>query len=147
MSVEYVSTIQAIYEAFGRGDVATILARVRPDTHWDFAGGSPEVAWHLPVNGATELPGFFKALSDNVAIERFEPREFVHCGPHVMVDVHIAYVVRKTGVRVEMDQIHWWTLDDGKILRLRHYEDTAQVVAANRWPLRFISSSGFSNAT
>ena len=132
MSVGNVSTIQAIYEAFGRGDVAAILARVRPDTHWDFAGGSPDVAWHKPVHGTAELPLFFKALTENVSIERFEPREFVHCGPHVMVDVHIAYTVKENGAKVDMDQIHWWTFEDGKVLRLRHYEDTAQVVAANR---------------
>ena len=132
MSVENVSTIQTIYEAFGRGDVGSILARVQPNTRWDFAGGSREVPWHRPVENAKGLPGFFGAMIENITIERFEPREFVHCGPHVMVDVHITYTVKNTGAKVDMDQIHWWTLEDGKVVRLRHYEDTAQVVAANR---------------
>jgi hypothetical protein len=47
--------------------------------------------------------------------------------------VHIEYVVRKTGKRVAMDQLHWWTLDaSGQVARLRHYEDTAQVLEAVR---------------
>ena len=130
MSIENVTTVQIIYEAFGRADVAAILARVRPDPEWDFAGAKSEVPWHRAVHGSAELPRFFGALMDSVSLERFEPREFVHCGPHVMVDVHIAYTVKRTGSKVEMDQIHWWTLDDGKVSRLRHYEDTAQVLRA-----------------
>ena len=132
MSIENVTTIQKIYEAFGQGDVAAIVARVRPDTHWDFAGARPEVAWHRPVTSVANLPAFFGVMMENLKIEKFEPREFVHCGPHVLVDVHIAYTVAKSGTRVEMDQIHWWTISDGKVARLRHYEDTAQVLAAVR---------------
>ncbi len=30
-----------------------------------------------------------------------------------------------------MDQLHWWTLNDAdQVTRLRHYEDTAQVLNA-----------------
>jgi hypothetical protein len=45
--------------------------------------------------------------------------------------VRIAYGVKKTGKKVDEEQIHWWTLDDGgKVSRMPHYEDTAQVLAA-----------------
>ena len=130
MSVENVSTVQAIYAAFGAGDVAGVLAHVQRDTQWDFAGARPEVPWHRPVDGADAVPAFFGTLAEAVDFQRFEPRVFVHAGPHVMVEVRMAYVVRATGRAVEMDQIHWWTLRDGKVARLRHFEDTAQVAAA-----------------
>ncbi len=41
MSIEKVSTVQTIYEAFGRQDLAAIMVRVTPDTVWDFNGGRP----------------------------------------------------------------------------------------------------------
>jgi ketosteroid isomerase-like protein len=129
-TIENVAAIQNIYAAFGRADVPAILAAVRPDTKWDFAGARPEVPWHVPVKSAADLPSFFGALMQNVQMTRFEPREVVHCGPHVMVEVSIEYTVTKTGRRVAMDQIHWWTLEGGKVTRLRHFEDTAQVAAA-----------------
>jgi ketosteroid isomerase-like protein len=133
MSHENVATIQAIYGAFGRGDVPAILERVTDTTRWDFAGGNPEVPWHHPVAGRAELLGFFQAFGANVDIQVFEPREFMHCGPHVVVDVHLEYTVRKSDRRVVMDQLHWWTLDaEGRVGRRRHYEDTAQVLAAVR---------------
>ena len=40
------------------------------------------------------------------------------------------YVVKHTKKRVDQEQLHWWTVRDGKIDRLRHFEDTAQVIAA-----------------
>lgn len=131
MTVQNVAAVQTIYAAFGRGDVAGVLEHVAERTSWDFAGGKKEVPWHAPVNGKSEIPKFFEALGGNVEMQAFAPREMMHCGPHVLVDVHIEYVVRATGRRVAQDQIHWWTLDDQhRVVRLRHYEDTAQVLAA-----------------
>ena len=90
-TIDNVSTVQTIYAAFGRADVPAILASVRSDTKWDFAGARAEVPWHAPVKSAADLPSFFGALMGNVRMARFEPREFMHCGPHVIVEVAIEY--------------------------------------------------------
>lgn len=126
-----VSTVQKMYEAFGRGDVPGVLEHVSEDTVWDFNGGRAEVPWHAPVKGRSELLGFFQSFGGNVEVHVFQPREFMPSGPHVLVDLHIEYTVRKTGTRVVQDQIHWWTFDDhNRATRMRHYEDTAQVLAS-----------------
>jgi ketosteroid isomerase-like protein len=131
MTIPNVSAVQQIYAAFARGDVAGVQEHVAESTHWDFNGARPEVPWHTPVHGRSELPKFFQALGGGVDMHGFVPREMMQDGPHVLVAVHIEYTVRKTGRRVVQDQIHWWTFDDNhRVLRLRHYEDTAQVLAA-----------------
>ena len=132
MSIDNVKTIQETYQAFGAGDVAAIQARCTPDTRWGFAAAYPEaVSWHRPVEGRDGLPRFFGDIGQAVEFQAFELREFVHCGPHVLVEVHLAYTVRATGAKVEMDQVHWWTLDpDGRIANMRHFEDSAQVLQA-----------------
>lgn len=123
-----VQTIQAIYTAFGQGDVDTILSHVADNTYWDFNGGVDGVPWHEPVQGKANLPEFFARMAENMDFKVFEPREFIHCNGSVIVDVHLEYVVRSTGARVSEDQLQWWSLNgDGKVSRLRHYEDTAQV--------------------
>ena len=126
------SLIQAIYEAFGRGDVAFIAARVRPDARWDFNVTASDVPWHVPVTGSAEVPRFLAAFQENVKLEAFEPRQFIAEGEEVIAHVRIAYTVKRTGRRVEEEQLHWWTVRDGKIQRLKHFEDTAQVLAAWR---------------
>ena len=85
MSIENVKTIQGIYEAFGKGDIAGIAARCAPDTVWGFAAAYPEqVPWHAEVRGVDALGPFFASMGESVAFETFAPREFVHCGPHVL---------------------------------------------------------------
>ena len=124
--------IQSIYEAFGRGDAPFIASRVRQDARWDFNVTASDVPWHVPVTGPSEVPRFLGAFVENVTLEAFEPRQFVAADDEVMAHIRIAYTVKRTGERVEQEQLHWWTVRDGKVARLRHFEDTAQVVAAWR---------------
>ncbi len=132
MSEQNVKTIERIYGAFGRGDVAGILEHVADETRWDFNGGVPGVPWHAPFAGKAAIPKFIAAFVENVALEAFEPRTFLDAGAHVVVHLRLAYVVKRTGVRVDEEQLQWWTLDErGKVTRLRHFEDTAQVAAAH----------------
>jgi ketosteroid isomerase-like protein len=131
MSEANVKTIQAIYGAFGRGDVPAILSSVTDDTEWTYNGAQPQVVpWHEPYRGKAALPKFFGAMAENMAIEKFEPRSFIASGDDVVVHVHIAFTVRKTNKKVDEEQLHRWTLTDGKVRRLVHFEDTRQVVDA-----------------
>jgi len=120
-----------MYEAFGRGDIPGVLEHVAENIAWDFNGGRSEVPWHAPAAGRPELLRFFEAFGSSVEVTAFVPREFMPSGPHVLVDIHIEYTVRKTGKRVVQDQIHWWTFNEQhQVTRMRHFEDTAQVLAA-----------------
>jgi hypothetical protein len=131
MNDKNVTIIQNIYSAFGRGDIPAILAQVNDDTKWSFNVNTSEVPWHAKVEGKSALPRFFNDFVQNVELKTFEPRRFVHSGDDVIAHIHIEYKVKKTGKDVSMDQLHWWTLDrEGKIARLVHFEDTAQVISA-----------------
>jgi ketosteroid isomerase-like protein len=130
MTNENTKLIQSIYEAFGRGDVPFIAARVRPDARWDFNVTNSDVPWHVPVTGPAEVPKFLAAFVENVTLEAFEPRQLIASGDEVIAHIRLAYTVRRTGKRVDEEQLHWWTLRDGKVARLRHFEDTAQVIRA-----------------
>jgi ketosteroid isomerase-like protein len=128
MSQSNQKTIEAVYAAFGRGDVAFILQRVSDAIQWDFSVGKSEVPWHAPVRGKAELPRFFQALAENVVMQAFEPRMFIDDGRSVVVKLRLAYTVKRTGKQVDEEQVQWWSFDDGgRISGLRHYEDTAAV--------------------
>jgi uncharacterized protein len=127
-----VRVVQEIYEAFGRGDLAAVQARVSETARWDFATAASDVPWHAPATGHAEILGFLASFAEQVTIQAFEPRRFLPSGADVIVEVHMAYTVKKTGRRVEQDQLAWWTVADGEVTRLRHFEDTAQVLAAWR---------------
>ena len=132
MTQTNVKLIQTVYEAFGRGDVPFIASQVRPDARWDFNVTHSDVPWHVPVTGPAEVPKFLAAFMENVDLESFEPRQFIAMDEEVVVHVRIAYTVKRTGKRVEEDQLHWWKVKGGLVAGLRHFEDTAQVVSACR---------------
>lgn len=51
----------------------------------------------------------------------------------MVVLLHLAYTVKKTGKKVDEEQVQWWTFNkEGKEQSLRHFEDTARVIAANQ---------------
>ena|SRR5258706_572874 len=130
--MDNVKLIQTVYEAFGRGDVATIAGFVRDGACWDFNVTHSDVPWHVPTIGPSEVPKFLAAFAENVEIEAFEPRKFIANGDDVVAHIRLAYTVKRTGKRVDEEQLHWWTVQGGKITRLKHFEDTAQVLDAWR---------------
>jgi len=133
MTIDRIAAVQAVYAAFGAGDVAAIQAQVAPGTCWDFNGARPEVPWHQPAHGPAGVAKFIACFMENVEVLQFEPREFIHSGLHVVVEIRLKYRVRATGREVAEEQLHWWTFDEAeRIARLRHFEDTAQVLQAVR---------------
>ncbi len=127
-----IRTIQTIYAAFGKGDVPGILAQVTTDAEFAFAGASKEVPWHGPWRGHAGIGTFFGAIAEGVEFRVFEPLGFTAGGDAVAVRLRLTYQVRRTGRVVDEHQIHWWTLRDGKVSAMIHFEDTAQVIAAVR---------------
>jgi ketosteroid isomerase-like protein len=126
-----IQTVQQIYAAFGKGDLPALTERLSSDAEFSFEGGSAQVPWHGPWRGSEQIGRVFAALSEHVAFEAFEPLAFAAGVDIVAVRLHLRYRVVRTGRRVDEHQVHWWTLRDGKVHTLTHFEDTAQVLAAN----------------
>ncbi len=125
-----IALIRSIYGAFARGDTAFIAANTAEGARWDFNVTHSEVPWHQPVVGPKEVPTFLNAFVSNIALQAFEPRKFIAVGDDVVVHLGLAYTVNRTGKTVREEQLQWWTVREGKVAGLRHFEDTAQVIAA-----------------
>jgi ketosteroid isomerase-like protein len=117
--------VQHIYESFGRGDVAAILATLAQDVDWEYGGGSTDVPWLQPRRGRERVAGFFEALA-GLDFHSFAPREFFESGSTVVVLVDLEATVRATGRRVsEVDEVHIWRFDEaGLVSAFRHRADT-----------------------
>jgi ketosteroid isomerase-like protein len=128
----HIDTVQALYGAFGRGDIPAILAGLSDNVEWEHDSADHDVPWLKPRRGRAAVGGFFKDLAD-LAIERFEPRSFLSSADQVAVTTAVDIVVKATGRRIRDLAIHLWTFaPDGKVARFRHFVDTHQYVLANR---------------
>lgn len=125
-----VETIQALYAAFGKGDIAGVVAGLDPDVDWEHSWGGAPLKWFAPRKGAAEVPGFFASLSDFEFV-RFEPLAFLEGGDMVAVPIRIELRVKATGKTIRDLEVHLWTLGrDGKVVAMRHLVDTLQYAQA-----------------
>lgn len=123
-TAQNIATVQAVYEAFGRGDVPAILSRLDDDVVWEQDGESWGIPWYEPRQGIAEIPGFFSALMNGLIIHKLEPRNILSGGNQVAVVMDLEAEVNGSGRRLQELEIHLWTFgEDGKVTRFAHVLD------------------------
>ena len=133
--MDHIATVQEIYEAFGRGDVAAVLDRLAEDVDWEAGGSSAHdegVPWLLRRRGRDGAAEFFATL-DAFETRRFEPLSFLAGPSQVAAVIGIELAVRASGFVIADEEIHLWSFDDaGLVSAFRHLVDTAKHIDAAR---------------
>ncbi len=124
-----IKTITQVYEAFGRGDVATILEAVTDDVDWASEAASSAAPWWGVRHGKNEVADFFTAFGSTMEVEEFTPVSFAANDTDVFTVVRFRARSRASGKAVEMNLHHFFTFRDGKIAYYRGTEDTVQTEA------------------
>jgi len=130
------AVVSAIYDAFGRGDVPTILGFLDEDVLWDADWAdnwaqrtAPD---HLvPRRGHDGVIQFFQALSA-YTLRDFQVLDLLS-SPHQVVAEVVIELETPTGGRFRDEELHRWAFGpDRRVTSLRHYVDTAKHLAAWR---------------
>jgi ketosteroid isomerase-like protein len=129
------ATVTDIYAAFGRGDVPAILDTLADDVAWeqwpDNFAQRAQVPYLLARHGPAEVAEFFTVLSGMTVLD-FAVLDVIGADRQVVADVRASFALPDGG-RFADEELHLWTFDDaGKVIRFRHYCDTAKHIAANR---------------
>jgi ketosteroid isomerase-like protein len=125
-----IKTIQTIYEAFGRGDVGTILDAVTDDVDWASDTSSTVAPWYGVKHGKDGVTSFFQAFGSTMEVDEFTPFTFAANEDAVFAVVRFRGKPRTTQKTVEMNLHHYFRFRGGKIFYYRGTEDTAQTEAA-----------------
>ena len=124
MSDGNLRAVQQIYEAFGKGDVATIMDLLADDVDWASEADQDVAPWHGRRTKA-EVPAFFQAIGETLDVTEFTPLSFTSNDTDVMTVIRFGATARDTGKSGAMDLHHWWRFRDGKVVLYRGTEDTA----------------------
>lgn len=118
-------TVQQIYAAFGRGDIATILRHMTDDVLWEYGITDTDVPWLQLRRGISEVPKFFESL-DEIELSKFQPKTFLESGDVVVVLIDVELIVKATGIKVvEEDETHIWHFNaQGQVVKFGHRLDT-----------------------
>jgi ketosteroid isomerase-like protein len=129
------ATVQGIYEAFGKGDVPAILDVLADDVEWESWGDNSAVnagvPWMTERHGRDDVVHFFEAAGQMEILD-LQILNIMEGGTQVAVEFVIeANLPAWGGGHYRDEEIHLWTFnDDGKVVRLRHYIDTAKQIAS-----------------
>jgi len=124
-----IKTIEQVYEAFGRGDVAAILDAVTDDVDWAAEAASSAAPWYGVRHGKDAVAAFFSDFGSAMDVEEFTPVSFAASDTDVLTVVRFRARSRRTGKPADMNLHHYFKFRDGKVAYYRGTEDTAQTEA------------------
>jgi ketosteroid isomerase-like protein len=121
MSEDNIALVRSLYEAFGRGDVDTVLGGFADDIEWVEPDGLPYDTQHSP-QGVAE--GVFARVTSDVEGFSVNPEEYYAGGDEVVALGRYGGKGSSTGKPFDLPFAHVWKVRDGKIARFREYSDT-----------------------
>jgi uncharacterized protein len=130
MSQENVGLVRSLYEAFGRGDVPTVLAAMDPGIVWNEAEGFPYADKNPYVGPSAVVEGVFARLGGEWDGFSVAPEELLDAGDTVVAMGRYNGTYKKTGTRIHAQFAHVWRVRGGKIVRFQQYTDTLQAAKA-----------------
>ena len=97
-----VTTVEGIYESFGKGDVPAILEQLNDDVDWAAEASSDAAPWYGLRKGKDEVVGFFEGIGGAVDVLEFSPDSFASNDDEVMVRLRFAMRSKQTGREARM---------------------------------------------
>ena len=130
MSQEGVNIVRGMYEAFGKGDIGTVLGALDPQVEWleaenfIYADGNPY------VGPEAVLQGVFARIANDWDDFSVAPEEIFDAGETIISRGYYSGVNKESGARVRAQFAHFFTLRAGKVAKFQQYTDTAQFLRA-----------------
>src|ERR1700683_515850 len=95
-------TVQGLYDAFGRGDVAAVLSHLTDDVDWSVDGPADGPPWYAPRRGRAEVETFFTSFGGAVELDEFKPIGLAANDTEVFAFIQVHGKVRANGREITM---------------------------------------------
>ncbi len=126
MSDEHVKTVRGMYDAFGRGDMATVLGALDPKVEWWEAENFIYADKNPYVGPDAVLQGVFMRIAGDWEGFAVSPEGLLDAGDTAIGYGHYSGTYKGNGKNVRAQFAHFFTFRDGKIVKFQQYTDTAQ---------------------
>ena len=128
-----VAIIDAVYKAFGNGDMPSVLAAMHPKIKWNEAEGNSLAAGNPYIGPDAVLNGVFVPLGETYETFALKDIELHNMDNNkVLATLRYHGKVKATGKEIDAQVAHLWELNDGKIVSFQQYVDTKQLAEAEK---------------
>jgi len=127
MTEENLEWVRESYRLVNEGGFAAIADRIDPDFEMD----SPQGIEASQAHDKAGLELFFKKMDEIWEVMRFDPKEMIEVdAARIIVVVHTSGHARGSGIEIDQDLTHLWTLRGGKAIRLVTYSTKREALEA-----------------
>jgi ketosteroid isomerase-like protein len=130
MPQDNATLVRSLYEAFGRGDVPTVLGAMDPGIVWNEAENFPYADRNPYVGPDAVLQGVFMRLATEWDGFRVNLQEVHGAGDVVLATGRYGGAYKKTGTPINLQFAHVWKLRGEKVVGFQQYTDTLQASRA-----------------
>jgi len=123
--------VRELFASLERGDLAGAIELIGEEVDWQSPvtrTHPPEIPWSRIRRTKQEVAEFFKELGQKVRPEGFKLFQITAQDDRVVVEGQNRGTVQGTDRKYEHDWVMIFSVRDGKIVRLRHYYDTSDLV-------------------
>lgn len=120
--------IKAVYDAFAKGDIPTVLEVMSADIEWTEAEGFPYGGTYRGPRAVLE--GVFMRLGSEWNGFAAVPHDFIDGGDAVVVLGKYSGTYKATNKSFQAEFAHVWKFREGKAVRFVQYADTLLVQRA-----------------
>lgn len=118
--------VQSIYDAFAKGDAASVLGAMHPDVDWKEAESSPYADQNPYVGPSRVAEGVFGRLMADFKGFTVTPLKLVAEGDTVVALGRYTGTHKASSKPLDAQFAHAWTIREGKVTSFQQYTDTAQ---------------------
>jgi ketosteroid isomerase-like protein len=123
-----VKLIQELYDAFGQGDVASVLGAMDPQIQWREAEGNPyELSGKAWVGPDAILENLFMKIGSEWDGFTVHPKDYYDAGETVVVEGRYTGTFKGSGKSADAQFCHIFKIKDGKVTSFQQFVDTAQM--------------------
>lgn len=125
--------VKELFALLNSNDIPAVLARLTGDIDWHSPVTNtitPPVSWAKRRRNRAEVAAFFEELSRKIRTFEMRQLTFMSRDDRVVVEGSTHGVVEATGRDYLTNWVMVITLKNGKVSKLRHYYDTADIVKA-----------------
>lgn len=130
MSETSVEVVRSMYDAFGTGDVPTVVAKMDPEIEWKAAENFPYADNNPYIGPQAVVEGVFARLANDWDGWTLDIDEYLDAGDTVVATGRYRATHKQTGNAINAQFAHVWKVRDGKAVSFQQYVDTAQVQQA-----------------
>ncbi len=128
-----IKIVKDFFAGLGRADILSITNLLDEKVDWQSPATRTmvkEIPWSKPRHGRSEVSAFFREMIGLLKTDETSYSTIVADGDTVLVEGTMRGSAVPTGCFFGSDWIMSFTLRNGKIIRFRHYYDSADVAAA-----------------